>query len=413
MKLVYSCVALALFCLIGGPLHAQTNSIYTMHPQPKASFERPIGAFVITDSTPIIYPDFPSAVTLRAIDYLQENLLVTIGTTLVKTNAGLPHSSAPAIYIGDATSNTELAAQLVHQLPQGETVPDSSSGYVIDVTPQAIILCGGSYDGDGPMNAVASLVQLLNVSGKTASVRAAHIWDYPDYTIRGLWSMHNLQVPTQLHALEGLEDIMAAHKMNTVMQSDFKLSVLDIVPSFYFLNIDTFKTHTAKRNIDVVPSVAPIGYSEGILYHDPNLAEGFPATARYLMQNDTGALVADPTCTIPNAGFEDHSGQHFNTWTFYDGEGSFTTVDNTTFHSGSTSAKCVDANANCRFCRTVQGKPWHHYILSAWIKTSSFNGPVQLLAIGVDDSNHQRVLTSTQYTIPATTNGWMHLQTVT
>jgi hypothetical protein len=411
MKHFYSFAsALFLICLSACSLRAQTNSIYTLHPQPKTSFERTAGAFVINDSTPIVFSDFPSSVSLRAVDYLEEHLSKSLGFTLVKYLSNVPRGGQPAIYLGDVRSNPELAAKLTHQLPAGETVPDSSGGYVLDVTPQAIVLCGGNYDGEGAFNAVATLVQLMNVSGATATVRAAHIWDFPDYTVRGLWSMHNLLVPTQLHALEGLEDIMASHKMNTVMQSDFKLGVLDIVPSFYFPNVDSFKTYSQTRKIDIVPSVAPVGYAESIFIHDPNLAEGFPTLARYQMQSDSGLLVTDPAMIIPNSGFEDHTGQHFNGWAFYDGEGSFTTFDNTIFHSGSTSAKCVDATNNCRFCRTVQSKPMHHYILSAWIKTSSFNGSLQLLAIGFDDSNHSRVLTSTQFSSHANTNGWMQVQ---
>ncbi len=410
MKILSAFLTAVLFCFAFTSVFAQTNSIYTLHPQPKASFERPIGAFVINDSTPIVFPDFPSSITNRAIDYLNEYLQKTLGITLRTYFSTQPHGTQPAIYIGDVTSNSELAAHIARALPAGESVPDSNGGYVMDVTPQALLLCGGSYDGDGPFNAVASLIQLMNVSGSSASVRAAHIWDFPDYPIRGLWSTHNLLVQSQLKGIEGLEDIMAAHKMNTVMQSDFKLGVLDLVPDFYFPNVDSFKVYSTKRKIEIVPSVAPVGYAESIFLHNPNLAEGFPATATYLMQSDSGTLVSDPACTIPNSGFEDHTGQHFNGWTFYDGEGSFTTVDNTTFHSGAASAKCVDANSNCRFCRTVQSKPWHHYLLSAWIKTSNFNGSLQLLAIGFDDSNHSRPLTSTQFSSHANTNGWTEVQ---
>ena len=37
------------------------------------------------------------------------------------------------------------------------------------------------------------------------------------------------------------------------------------------------KTAAARAGVEIIPAVFSIGYSNGILAHDPNLAEGIPA----------------------------------------------------------------------------------------------------------------------------------------
>ena len=408
MRYRFATFTLILTFAIAHPAIAQ-HSIYSLHPAPKTSFERNGSMQTIISKLSILaIPDQPSAVTWNAIAYLQSQIKNAIGDTLQVRSASSITNWQGGIVIGEANSNTLVQRVLPMALPSGEQLPDSTGGYVLDINGATILLAG--HDPSGTFNGVSTLAQLWSVAGNNLTLRSAHVWDYPDYAVRGLWSQHNLLVIGQVTALSGLEDIMAQHKMNSIMQSDFKYSILDIMPSYYFTNVDSLKRHSAATNVEIIPGIDPIGYSEGILYHDPDLAEGFPATASYVITNDTGKLITDPNATIPNSGFENYTGQHFNQWGFYDGDGTFTTVDNTTFHSGAASAKMTNGTGNCRFERGINCKPWHHYVLSVWVKTSNFSASyTQLLAIGVD-STTSRGLTATQFSFPQNSNGWVKYQ---
>ena len=58
--------------------------------------------------------------------------------------------------------------------------------------------------------------------------------------------------------------------------ADYKLQVLDRVPDYYFRNVEKVKAAATRAGIELVPAVFSIGYSNGHLSHDPNLAEGLP-----------------------------------------------------------------------------------------------------------------------------------------
>ena len=97
------------------------------------------------------------------------------------------------------------------------------------------------------------------------------------------------------------------HKLNGLQQNDFKYNLLDVMHSCcpnYFWNVDTLRQYSADRNIAIITGVCGIGYSDGILFNDPNLAEGVPATALYYMQSDTGRLLPDTNVSLPNGDFE-------------------------------------------------------------------------------------------------------------
>jgi hypothetical protein len=405
-------IAALVICMFPTLAFAQINSIYTLHPKAKAAFLH-VGmqAFILSKTTPIVAPDQPSMQTAYAIAYFETLVKKAIGDTLQVFPAGSIGSSGPAIYIGEASSNPALAKLLPGAVPS-ESTPDSS-GYVLDVRPTQIILAGST--PDGTFNGITTLVQLWNVTGSTATIAACDIWDQPDYPIRGVMGLQNLLVNSQDSMVKALDDQMASHKMNTLMQGDFKYGILDIMQKLglnnYFTNAASVQQYGFAHNIDLIPMMIDMGWSSATLYHDPNLAEGFPANARYVMQNDTGRIVPDPNMTIPNSGFENYTGNHFGGWSYYDGDGSFTTVDNTTYHSGSASAKCTNPNANCRFEKTVTCQPWHAYILSCWIKTSNFSGgSPELLALAFYGSNGSQGLTSTSFTVDGTSAGWTKIQ---
>ncbi|MFI5264764.1 MAG: T9SS type A sorting domain-containing protein, partial [Candidatus Kapaibacterium sp.] len=134
------------------------------------------------------------------------------------------------------------------------------------------------------------------------------------------------------------------------------------------------------------------GWSSGILYNDPNLAEGLAATATYVIESDTGRLIPDPRTVISNGDFESVTNNQFTGWngggSFYDGPNVSAFADHSVFHGGSTSARCTNfvqgnAGGNCRFSKLVSCDSNKYYSMSAWIKTQGLQGGfVQMLALG-------------------------------
>lgn len=397
-----------LFCFSAANIFAK--DINSLYPYPKAAWSK-LGQFTIANTTKLVIPDSPTPSEMTAIAALQTVIQKQAGYKLAVTSSA-NYSGSGGIIIGEF-SNSFLQNRLQSVIPRGETMP-SAQGYILDITQKEILIVGS--DTEGTYNAVVSFSQLLNKSGSTLIVNAAHVWDYPDYPVRWIFSSHNLLVSQQLSALEVLADTMALYKLNGIQQNDFKYAILQIMGSNYFKNVDSLKSHLLKQNIEVIPGVVGLGWSSGILYNDPNLAEGLPAAATYFMESDTARPISNPQTVIANGDFESVSNNQFSGWngagSFYDGPNISAFVDHSVFHGGSTSAKCTsftqgNPSGNCRFSKLVNCDSNKSYSLSAWIKTQDLQGGyAQLLALGGVSGQS---LTFTSLSIPSTTD-WTRVE---
>lgn len=411
MKTNTTFICAILFAVILISPFSFSQSIHTLHPKPKASFERS-GQFILDPATALIVPAQRSQGTIRAIAFLQKEIRKAIGDTLqVLIEAQL--SGRNAIRIGEHNSYALMTSRLKSVMPAGETVPPPQ-GYIIDINAGEIILAGS--DQDGTFNGVSTLVQLFSDQGNYARISSAHIWDYPDYPIRWNFSMHNLRGANAITTLRTITDTMVMRKLNGYQHTDFKYGILQQQPNYYFDSVRAFRKLCDDRNIEIIPGVMNIGYSTQILYTNPELAEGVPATAPYIIEGDTGRLVSDTRAVLPNGNFEGVTNNQFTGWNFYDSPNVSIFVDKATYHGGSTSARCTDfrqgnASGNARFNRLVNCQQFRHYLLSAYIKTQNFSGDeMRLFAYGQDAQGQYRPLSYTDYSIPATTNGWMRVE---
>ncbi|HEX5315530.1 MAG TPA: glycoside hydrolase family 20 zincin-like fold domain-containing protein, partial [Candidatus Kapabacteria bacterium] len=384
---------------------AQSLDILTgLHPRPKVSYFRGVGSIAISPSTPILISDTASAV---ALEYLESILQKKLGYTLTPFRgtfkAGIPN----AIYLGEHGSYPALDSALNTSLASGEYTP-GAQGYVLDISSSGIVLAGT--DANGTFNSISTFAQLL----KGDSLPLVHINDWPDYPIRWVFSTHNLIVPDQITALKTIEDSMAAHKLNGLQQNDFKNNVYSIFENSYpqyFYNVDSLQTHSYNANVELIPGLFPIGWSEGILFHDPDIAEGIPTTSNYYIEGDTGRLIGDPRVSVPHGDFENASNGTFPGWNWYDPT---IFVDSSTVHNGRYSARATnfsDTTPNGRFIKLLTCTPHSGYHMSAWYKTQGFSGEFNLLAIGFHGSD-SRALTYTQFGVPATSNGWQQVNVI-
>jgi hypothetical protein len=376
----------------------QASTLANLHPRPKVSYFHSVSTRTLNGATVIVIADNPSAGTVRAYSYLQSTIFKMTGIKVNGVVSSQFGGGANAIFLGEQGSFPALDTMLSAALVPNETMPPSE-GYIMDVSINGIVLAGS--DTNGTFNSISTFAQLL----QNGSLPMVHINDWPDYPIRWVFSGHNLILPSQIAALESIEDTMAAHKLNGLQQNDFKNNIYSVFEGSYpqyFYNVDSLQAYSAKSNVEIIPGVFPFGWSQGILFHDPDIAEGIPTTTSYLIQSDTGSVLTDPNMILPNGGFENVSNGGFTGWSFYDGPGSVF-VDSTTVHSGKYSARCTNFTAgnaagNCRFERSLNCQPFHGYHMSVWVKTDQLQaGEMQLLAIGADGKGGSQSLTATQY----------------
>jgi hypothetical protein len=395
---------LALLAAMVTSASAQTKS-YGIFPFPKAAFGRG-SALELAAPVRIVVPDAQSPEASRAAELLRSQTLALTGIDL----AIIPESQytgGPAVIFAQLGVSVTLDARIRAAMPPGEPLPPAG-GYVIDASSEGLLV--GAADAEGLFSAVSSLRPLTAASG---SITGVHVWDYPDYPVRWVFNMQNLRAAGAVGAMRSILDTMQRYKLNAIQQNDFKYSLLQMQPDYYFDSVRAYRALSEARGIGIVPGVAPIGYSEGILWNDANLAEGFPATSRYVIEADTARLVPDARVALPNGGFEnvDANGK-LTGWSYFDE--ATVSVDRSIMHSGSASARCSNfAGVNSRFIRGVQCRPHSAYVLTAWLRTEQLKGgELRLLAIGTDTAGGSRVLAHTAYGLSGTSNGWKQVQVV-
>jgi hypothetical protein len=390
---------------------AQNLSILTgLHPRPQVSYfytNNPPSNFSNAPERFILIDSNASAGTLKAVAYLESRLRSLLGDTLEVTINHNRIGSGILLIVGNKSEPA------IHRELNRWSLRDSLNRpeeYVVDVESPSILVAGA--DSNGTFNGVATLMQILQETKATDwHIPALHINDWPDYPLRWVFSMHNMMVQSQVDQVKAIEDSMAAHKLNGLQQNDFKYSILDFLDSYYYSHVDSMRVHAEQNNISVIPGVASIGYSQGELIHDPDMAEGVPTICRYVIEGDTGRLLADPRVTVPNGNFENWNGSTFPGWGYYD-----TTVhlETSIVHSGQYAAQVNNFTSNAtngRFIKILTCSPHHGYRMSAWVKTQGFRGEFNLLAIGFHGKS-SRALTYTQFGVAADQPDWQQANVI-
>ncbi len=119
---------------------------------------------------------------------------------------------------------------------------------------------------------LAGLVALILLGSTARDGRAAE----PRYPERWIYCSANLQVDQSAAEVITLIDRAQKDGYTAMLLADYKLQVLHRVTDNYFRNAEKVKAAAARAGIELVPAVFSIGYSNGHLSHDPNLAEGLP-----------------------------------------------------------------------------------------------------------------------------------------
>lgn len=230
----------------------------------------------------------------------------------------------------------------------------------------------------GVLMAAATLAVMARAD-ETAAGRYPRRWFYAAY---------NLQVPANVSVVEQLLERAAKAGYNGMVLADYKLQILDRVPDFYFKHAEQVKRKAASLQIELIPAVFPIGYSSGLLSHDPNLAEGPPVIDAPFVARNGEAVPDGKPVRLVNGDMEYVKGNKILGFSFQDDPGKISFVDRGVVHGGSASCRFENVgkggSGNGRLIQRVAVRPHTAYRLAAWVRTRDLKptGDLKLLALG-------------------------------
>jgi hypothetical protein len=207
----------------------------------------------------------------------------------------------------------------------------------------------------------------------------------PRYEQRWFYAMHNLLVDKNVDDLIALIERAGKSSYNGVVIADYKFNILDRMTPRYFNNLARVQKAAEAAKIEIIPAVFPIGYSAGLLAHDPNLAEGIAVKdAPFIVKGREAVL--ESSVKLVNGDLEKTNGDRFIGFSFQDEPGKRTIADRETVHGGKVSCRMKDGpSVNCRLSQRVKLRPHGCYRFSAWVKTDEFKkGEFRLLAMGTE-----------------------------
>jgi hypothetical protein len=215
----------------------------------------------------------------------------------------------------------------------------------------------------------------------------------PRYQQRWFYAAHNLLVDKNVDDLVSLLEPAGKSGYNGMMLADYKFNILERMPPNYFRNVARVREAAAKAGIEIIPAAFPVGYSDGLLAHDPNLAEGLPVKdAPFVVKGREAVLEPDPAAQVRNGDLEDVRGNVFAGFSFQDDPGVTSFADRDVVHHGKVSCRMQDvAGRNCRLTQRVKVRPHACYRFSCWVKTEDLRpaNAFHLLALGAGKGGRQ------------------------
>jgi hypothetical protein len=176
---------------------------------------------------------------------------------------------------------------------------------------------------------------------------------------RWLYYSQNLWVDKNIDELEALFRRAAAAGYTHVLLSDSKFARLGDMDAHYFRNVDRVKKLAAELKLELVPALFPIGYSNDLLWHDPNLIEALPVQdALLVVQDGVARLQPDPPVAFKGGDFS-----NLSLWTWKDAN---VVADNGT-------ARVTDPRGqNARIVQKLAVRPFRQYHICVRAKTQQF-----------------------------------------
>lgn len=388
----------------------------SLRPQPRQAYIRSVysALFSISPNLRILLdaknPAWQAAIELnaglrsRGFDTLNTKLFTLSDTSL----------NCIALGVHDIFLN-KLLSRIPDQHVEVTSSYPGAEGYVLDIMPMQAIIAGS--DSAGLHYGIDTFFQLVDVTPPKGSLRACRIIDKPEFPIRWYYYSTNIQTASNTPKTKSIMDVASRFRLNGINLNDSKFARITTVPKFYYDSLLSIKKYANDRYVKVIPGVMPFGYSNGLLYHDPNLASGLPVRdQRFVIAGDTARLIPHIIVSIPNGGFENYNGNNFSGFRFIDKPGQISFADTVIKHSGKASIRFENfsqydpTNGHGRVSYWTKVFPFTYYHVSCWVRTENLqpNAVAQTLVL----SNAGYSLSFYEPNIPATTNGWRKLDFV-
>lgn len=248
------------------------------------------------------------------------------------------------------------------------------SGYILDVLPNQVIISGS--DEIGIDYCINTFIQLLD-NENNPSILPCRVIDVPEFPVRWFYYPTNILIGDNINKAKKIWDEAVSYKLNGVCLSDYKFSNISYQPKRYYDSLVSLKEFAKEKNLTIIPMIFPFGWSNSILFWNPNLAAGLPVQAqKFIIQGDTAKIVNKDEYQPWNRGFETYNGNSFPGFRFIDEPGKYSFVDTIEFHSGKASIKFENFSLmeipNARICYETKIKPYTTYLVSAYVKTNNF-----------------------------------------
>jgi hypothetical protein len=176
-----------------------------------------------------------------------------------------------------------------------------------------------------------------------------------------LFCQQNLWVDKNIDELEALFARASKAGYTHVLLADSKFAKLGDMDARYFRNVERVKKAAATNRLEIVPAVFPIGYSNDMLWHDPNLIEALPVRdALFVVRSGEARLQADSLVELKGGDFS-----NLKMWDWND--------PTVTADAGTALIK-DPKGANARISQKRKLTPFRQYHISVRVKTQDFRG---------------------------------------
>src|SRR6266850_6693122 len=185
---------------------------------------------------------------------------------------------------------------------------------------------------------------------------------------RWFYVSQNLWVDQNVTNLLALMQRASQAGYTHLLLNDSKFSRLATMDARYFQNVARIKQAATNLNLEIVPALFPVGYSNDLLFNDPNLIEGMPARdALLIVSNGVASIQPDPPVSFPGGDFSDLS-----RWSWKD--------NNVVADNGA--ARVTNPNgANARIVQQLTVQPFRQYHISIQVKATNFLVAPQVLVL--------------------------------
>ncbi len=179
----------------------------------------------------------------------------------------------------------------------------------------------------------------------------------------------NLLVPEQVEETVQLLKRAGRAGYTHCLLTDSKFSRLGQLPERYFTQVRQVQAAAAEAQVELVPALFPIGYSNDLLSQDPNLAEGLPVRDCVLTVHDGVAMVDAALQPVLRGG------------DFTEGIKGWGWKDDSIILADGVATSQEPAGKNSRICQKLTLRPWQQYHLSVRARSQHYDGKAEVKLI--------------------------------